>query len=252
MVSNGSQGVNNPMVIQALKETAATVSIGEEKIRRKEASFSNNELARSKENDGRHQGAGRVVRSVRNHDCRQGQFGGAKDAGGIGQKALSGGRRCDGRCLPVHGGKTAKIIDEMKGKSEASMEAHKWLFILLSAPTSNLQAPMGMPFRRSPPSFQGDQVATPNRGASGDTGASLGCLMFDIDDDDLDKIKMLPEWIGKGQHVSSCPKDGLAGADGIFLPWTQWTEFGSPRNDIKGVKGFPSWVAGSPYGDHDQ
>lgn len=141
--------------------------------------------------------------------------------------------------------KTAKIIDAIEQgatPAEAAMEAQKWLFDYSLVPQSvryMRNAPIGVPFAtyviKVLPRMMEVAITAPWRFAPwvglfyGLQG--LAASAFDLDDDDLDKLKKsMPQWLQDRGHAAILPyKDEhgrLQVIDlGYFFPWAQWTEF---------------------------
>jgi hypothetical protein len=140
--------------------------------------------------------------------------------------------------------KTAKIIDEMaKGKPEqkAMLEAQKWLFdySLVHRNVRFLRNnPIGVPFLtfmvKSAPRMAEVALLHPWRflpyAAILYGMAYAVAAMYDVDDDDLEKLKKaLPEWLQERGHAMLLPYKDEQGRWqvldlGYFFPWTQPVE----------------------------
>jgi len=149
--------------------------------------------------------------------------------------------------------KTAKIIAEMKkgtDEATAALEAQKWMFdysLVHKGVRYARNAPIGMPFItfqiKVLPRLLEVAALHPQRfipwGAL-HYGFVYGvAAMFDVDDDDLDKLKKaMPEWVQDKGHAILLPYKDEQGRWqvmdlGYFFPWTYWTSLAGNLKDGK-------------------
>lgn len=145
-------------------------------------------------------------------------------------------------------GKTAKIMYEMRvnglSEAKAALEAHKTLFDYSLIPNTVRwfrNSPFGMPFitfqYKVLPNLLETAIKYPWRLAPYIAlPMAMSVLLqelFDVDDDDLEKLKKaFPEWMHNKSHVYLLPymtEDGRWDAFdfSFFLPWSMYTETGT-------------------------
>jgi hypothetical protein len=145
-------------------------------------------------------------------------------------------------------GKTAKIMYEMRengvGEARAALMAHETLFDYSLIPNTVRwfrNSPFGMPFitfqYKVLPNLLKTAALHPHRLAPYIAlPMAMSILLqelFDVDDDDLDKLKKaFPEWMHNKSHVYLLPymtEDGRWDAFdfSFFLPWSMYTETGT-------------------------
>lgn len=145
-------------------------------------------------------------------------------------------------------GKTMKIMHglehEGRDESDAAQEAQKWLFdysLVSKSVRYARNAPIGVPFLtfqvKVLPRLLETAALHPQRFLPWVAllyGLPMAvAAMFDVDDDDLEKLKQaLPDWLRERGHTLLLPWKDERGRwqvfdVGYFFPWAMWSELGA-------------------------